>query len=353
MRGYPVWLMLVGPPESGKTDLLKHLTVFNGVRECGDLSGKAGLLSATKAKEKAADATGGLLYSLPVYGGLHRGCLLMLDFARTVLAAEPSATRSTLGAIGMLHDQHWQRDVGTDGGRTLSFHGRIGFLAACTDMIDHPDHQQANAEMGERCIFLRYPESDGYHEISRALENPDSADKNTRMNDAFVQFREELGMDWDDAEEPRELTLEEKKMVVSLAQFTARGRSGVQRDRYNRNEITGINRSALGPRIANSFAQLLRGMERIGCTPEDRVAVLRQCTMDSLPSLRAVAVRLLQQYAGPVSLRTLAGAVKVSDGALKRALEDLRMHGLVALNTDALWHLSDVAQTLLAVGGLE
>src|SRR5580698_1414966 len=45
MRGYPVWLMLIGPPESGKTELLRPLTGLKGCRECGDLSGKAALLS--------------------------------------------------------------------------------------------------------------------------------------------------------------------------------------------------------------------------------------------------------------------------------------------------------------------
>ena len=57
MRGYPVWIMLVGPPESGKTELLKPLLNLDSCRECGDLSGKAALLSGTKAKERTADAT--------------------------------------------------------------------------------------------------------------------------------------------------------------------------------------------------------------------------------------------------------------------------------------------------------
>ena len=50
MRGYPTWLMLIGPPESGKTELLKQLVGLQGIKECGDLSGKAALVSGTSLK---------------------------------------------------------------------------------------------------------------------------------------------------------------------------------------------------------------------------------------------------------------------------------------------------------------
>src|SRR5258706_415335 len=83
LRGYPDWLMLVGPPESGKTELLKPLVHLEGCLECGDLSGKAGLLSGTRLKDQSADSTGGLLKALwKAKDGTYRGALIMLDFAR-------------------------------------------------------------------------------------------------------------------------------------------------------------------------------------------------------------------------------------------------------------------------------
>ena len=176
--------------------------------------------------------------------GVRRGLLVMLDFARTVLAGDPGAARSTMGAIGMLHDQHWQREIGSDGGRTIEFKGRVGFIAACTDMIDHPDHQQTNAEMGERCLYYRYPASDGYHEIHATLDSPDGTDKSKQLHELFGKFWAELEWPdaWDDAEEPRKLTDEERKTIAALAQFAARARSGVQRDKYKREEVQGVSR---------------------------------------------------------------------------------------------------------------
>lgn len=349
MRGYPVWLMLIGPPESGKTELLKPLLAIHGVRECGDLSGKAALLSGTKLKDKAADATGGLLKDMPVgVDGVHRGALIMLDFARTVLAGDTATTRSTLGSIGMLHDQQWQRDIGTDGGRTISFRGRIGFLAACTDVIDHPDNFAANSEMGERCIYYRYPESDGYHEISSALDNPDGTAKSSEIQELFTTWANETELDWDDLAPPRALDDQEKKLISSLAQFAAKGRSGVQRNKFNRNEISGVSRSALGPRLANTLAQLLRGMERCGCTSTEISDVLRHVAMDSLPAIRAMAVRSLLD--GPKGLSEVSTCLRVSSTAAKQTLEDLGMHQItedLSGGCGNRWALTDMAAGLL------
>jgi hypothetical protein len=352
MKGYPVWMLLIGPPESGKTELLKPLMVIEGVRECGDLSGKAALLSGTRAKDKAKDATGGVLKDMPLGDdGGRRGALVMLDFTRTVLAADPVSARTTLGALGMLHDQHYQREVGTDGGRTISFWGRIGFLAACTDSIDHPEHQQANAEMGERCVYYRYPKSEGYHEISSALDNPDGSDKSEHIRALFLAWSQETGFNWNDPAPPRPLEAHEKKAIMALAQFAARARSAVQRDRYNKNEISGITRSALGPRIANTFAQLLRGMEACGCTEQEIGRVLRQCAMDSLPAARAAAVAAIEEGARGIS--DIGAILRISTTAVRRTLEDLQVHGIVVCDRpdgNGQWLLSDQAEQMLKTG---
>jgi len=353
MLGYPVWLMLIGPPESGKTELLKPLLGIAGVRECGDLSGKAALLSATRAKDRTADSTGGLLKDMPKGSdGIYRGALVMLDFARTVLASDPMTMRSTLGSLGMLHDQHWQREVGTDGGQTISFYGRIGFLAACTDVIDHPDHVQANAEMGERCIYYRYPESDGYHEINSALANPDGGGKSKSIKDLFLTFAEECQLDWEDKTPPRLLSEQERNQIGALAQFCARGRSGVQRDRFNKNEIIGVSRSALGPRLANSFAQLSRGCERIGCTPTETMRVLQNCALDSIPAVRAAVINLLR-YNTKRTISDIAREIRISVSTAKRTLEDLSVHDLVVneqSDNNGRWSLSARCGRMLAIG---
>lgn len=351
LSGYPVWTMMVGPPESGKTELLKALFSVEGCLECGDLTGKAALLSGTREKEKSADATGGVLHKLlDGSDGTKRGVLVMLDFARTVLANEPANARAILGSIGMLHDQQWKREIGTDGGRTLEFKGRIGFIAACTDVIDHPDHQQANAEMGERCLYLRYGQSSGYHEINSTLDNPNGTVKSTTIRQLFHQWSEELELNWNDTTPPRALSEQEKRTIRSLAQFCARGRSSVIRDKFNK-EIISTTQYALGSRVANSLAQLMRGMERCGCTPDETLKVLRQVAMNSIPSNRALAIELLRIR--PRSIQEIAKLMRIAHNAAKRTLEDLAVHDLIdgqSDNSSSMWSLSEECVSLLRSG---
>src|SRR5208282_5497684 len=75
MTGDPVWLWLVGPSGSGKTMLLKSLRSLPRTRMVSSISGEAALLSGVKKKDRAKDATGGLLTEL----GEDGGCLLFMD----------------------------------------------------------------------------------------------------------------------------------------------------------------------------------------------------------------------------------------------------------------------------------
>lgn len=337
LRGYPVWLMLVGPPESGKTELLKPLVALDSVKECGDIAGKGALLSGTSIASRSSNATGGLLNSFDK----NRGMLIMFDFARTVLAGDPRETRMILGALGMLHDQHYKRELGVDGGCSLSFDGKLGYIAACTDVIDHPDNHQANAEMGDRCLYYRYRESEGFHEIGKALDLPDATSKSAEIQNAFLEWAALQDLCWEREELPRPLDQEERDSIRVMAQFSARARSGVFRDRFSK-EIQGISRAALGPRLANSLAQLLRGTERIGCTREESWRVLSHVTMDSIPQVRVEVLDVLRR--GPLPAETIAGLARLNAALTRRTLEDLEIHETVERVGASCWNLTAKAR---------
>ena len=70
IEGNPVWLMLVGAPGSGKTELLMALLGVPGVHPVSSLEGKGVFLSGTSSRERATDATGGLLRQVGPAGAL-------------------------------------------------------------------------------------------------------------------------------------------------------------------------------------------------------------------------------------------------------------------------------------------
>src|SRR5947209_11501842 len=65
--GDPVWLLLVGPPGSGKTELLVPLGLLPDVHSAATLT-EASLLSGTPHRDRAKDAKGGLLREIGPYG---------------------------------------------------------------------------------------------------------------------------------------------------------------------------------------------------------------------------------------------------------------------------------------------
>jgi hypothetical protein len=124
--GDPVWLMLVGAPSSGKTELLYPLERLSGVHMHATIT-VPGLLSGTKPSEADSGATGGLLRAIGP-----NGTLVLKDFT-SILSMNEKARTELLGALREIYDGHWKRALGVDGGKTLEWHGKLGLLAACTE----------------------------------------------------------------------------------------------------------------------------------------------------------------------------------------------------------------------------
>src|SRR5213076_55141 len=111
--------------------------------------------------EHASDAKGGLLRSI---GGF--GIIAAKDFG-SVLNMNRDARAAVLAALREIYDGAWTRHVGTDGGRTLTWAGKVGLVAGCTPTIDR--HHAVMGAMGERFVLFRLPEVEGDEQARRAL----------------------------------------------------------------------------------------------------------------------------------------------------------------------------------------
>jgi len=77
-----------------------------------------------------------------------------------------------LGALREVYDGYWERNVGTDGGRTLTWSGRIVLIGAVTTAYDNA--HGAIAAMGDRFALVRIDSTRGRHAAGRqALRNVD------------------------------------------------------------------------------------------------------------------------------------------------------------------------------------
>ncbi len=125
LDGDPVWLLIVGPPSGGKSEIVQSTAEIPGVHKAATLT-EGALLSGTAARDRASDAQGGLLNEIGSFG-----VLMMKDFG-SVLNQHNDKRAPVLAAMRECFDGSWTRHVGVDGGRTLHWEGKLGLLAGVT-----------------------------------------------------------------------------------------------------------------------------------------------------------------------------------------------------------------------------
>jgi hypothetical protein len=160
--GDPVWLLEVGAPSSGKTEVVGAFARLDYVHQAATLT-EAGLLSGSPKREQASDATGGLLRKVGDFG-----ILVAKDFG-SVLSMHQAEQAKVLAALREVYDGSWNRDLGADGGRSLRWRGKCGFLGGCTPTIDRA-HGVMGA-LGERFLLYRVNVDDAVAQGRRRVAN--------------------------------------------------------------------------------------------------------------------------------------------------------------------------------------
>jgi hypothetical protein len=256
LEGDPVWTVVVGPPGGGKSELLNAVSGLDDSHPTATLT-EAALLSGTPKKEHASGAKGGLLREIGSFG-----IIVCKDFG-SVLSMNRDARALVLAVLREIFDGAWTRHVGTDGGRTLTWSGKVGLIGACTPTIDR--HHGVMGAMGERFVLYRLPDVDADTQAREALRH--AGRERTMRAELAAAAREVLAA----AGKPRERTDEETDRLIALATFAVRARSAVERDGYSR-EIELVSPAEAPTRLVIVLARLLDGLDAIGC---DRNEALR------------------------------------------------------------------------------
>ncbi len=316
MEGDPLWLLLVGPPSSGKTETLEPLRGLPDVHAAATLT-EAALLSGTPAKEKAKDARGGLLR---VIG--ERGVLLCKDFG-SVLSMNRDARAGVLAALREVYDGSWTRHVGTDGGRSLSWSGHVGFVGGCPPTLD--TFHGVMASLGERFTLLRLEGGSGVERARKALAHAGHETAMRRELTAAVSaFFGSLIL----PETPGDLSDAERDYIVSLAMLASLCRSAVERDARTR-EVELVPGAESPARLAVTLRRLHDGLAAIGVEHALRWTIVRRVALDSMPAVRRKVLEAVLRLGEP-DTTAVAVAVAYPTTTARRTLEDLSAYGVLA-----------------------
>jgi hypothetical protein len=318
LDGDPVWLLVVGPPSSGKTEVLSSLSDLGNVHLAATLT-EGSLLSGTAQKEHAQDAKGGLLREIGEFG-----IILAKDFG-SVLSMNHDARAQMLAALREIYDGSWTRRIGMEGGRKLHWEGKVGLIGGCTPAFDK--HHAVISAMGDRFLLFRLggrveTEDERQEQASQvagsALDGSSNEDELRRQNrDAVAGLFAGI-----EGHKPRKTTAEEKAYLITLAILTVRCRSAVLRDRQSR-EIDGTPQPEAPARIVKQFERLLAGLDVIGLDRDTALRTITRVALDNIPPMRREVLAALYDQGDEAETTRIAEKTDLPSTPTRRTLEDL------------------------------
>lgn len=304
--GPPVWTLLVGPPSSGKTEIIDSLRLVDGAVSLSTLT-RASLLSGR------AGGAGGLLVT---HFGNGRGVLLVKDF--TTILSEAAGTRTEIIAVlRETYDGHLTRAVGSRD-NLLTWQGKITFLGAVTEEIEQ--HRNVISLMGDRFLYVPMP--------SLQLARTHIAKEAIRQAARQAGVRETLARavrDFFTHQPPVQVTTPDESDVewlAAAANLAAQARSPVLRDpRSQEIELTPEPESPA--RLAGELHQLQQGLHRIGSKSGRARSVLRAAVLGSIPKQRRLTLLTLLDSPEPLYPAQIAARTQTPEVSIRRPLEDL------------------------------
>jgi hypothetical protein len=314
LPGDPVWLGLIAPPSSAKSELLNSISELPNVVDADTIT-PSGLLSGTPEKQKDRGARGGLLRQIGSFG-----IITLKDFG-SVLSMHAETRAETLAALRKIYDGAWTRHLGSAGGKTLSWKGKVAIIFAATEVIDA--HHSVISSMGDRFLLSRLKPVTGKKQFTRALKH---------TGGGFNQMRKELARAVTKLFANRRATAsmineQETEAIGKAIALAVRLRGAVARD-YHSREIEAIYSAEGTARIGLALERLLAGLDTLGMDRTKALTVVTEVALDSVPPLRRRAYDCVYKY-GNVETADVAIDLGLPTNTARRILEDLASHGLV------------------------
>lgn len=284
LEGDPLWLLLVSGPGNAKTETVQALSGVGAI--CvSTIASEGALLSASPTRERAKDATGGLLMSVGA-----RGIVVIKDVT-SILSMQQNTRAGVLSALREIHDGKWVRNVGTNGGKTLTWVGRIVIIGAVTTAWD--SHHSVVATMGDRFVLLRMNSHVGRESAGRhAISNTGSEiDMRKELAEAVAGVLMTV-----DSRKAITLTEDVRNALLAAANATTLCRTACEYD--YRGDPIDAHAPEMPTRFAKQLTQIVRGGVSIGMDLDAAKRLAVRCARDSMPPIRLAILEDVWEHPG-------------------------------------------------------
>jgi hypothetical protein len=249
----------------------------------------------------------------------NRGILVIKDFT-SILSMDRNVRGALMAALREIHDGRWDRNVGTDGGQTLSWIGRIVVIAACTTAWDQA--HAVVASMGDRFVLIRSDSHKGRTEAgAKAIRNTGNE---TPMRQEMATAVAGLLANLNTAQAA--LEDDEMKRILEVADIVTLARTGVETD--YRGDVIDVHAPEMPTRFAKQLVQIMRGGLALDMGQREALALVVRCARDSIPQLRLAVLDDLKEY-GECQTSEVRKRLQKPRRTISRILEALHALGLV------------------------
>ena len=237
-----------------------------------------------RERERAKDATGGLLRQIG-----DRGVLVIKDVT-SILSMDRDTRGEVLAALREVYDGHWARNVGTDGGRTLAWEGRIAVIGAVTTPGTRLTTSSPRWATGSSSCAWTPATGPASPAGAQAIGNTgDEIAMRDELAAAVAGVIAGMNTDADPADRRRRPT-----SSLAAADLVTRARTGVDYD--YRGDVIDAHAPEMPTRFAKQLAQVVRGAVAIGIDRADALRLAIRCARDSMPPLRLAILDDLAEH---------------------------------------------------------
>lgn len=312
--GDPLWLLVVGAPGSGKTEIVRS---FNGdyVYALDSLTSKT-LVSGLK--DKKSNKHYGILPDLNGKLLVIKDLTVMLQYANV-----PRPEDNVFNQLRAAYDGEYAAAHGS-GHKRQHFEAKFGLIAAVTPAVDR--FRALNTSLGERFLTIRVS-PDSTKAIAKAQYN---CGKEVAMREDLGNIMR-LAMEFYRDEGLKNglpvLCPDNIGKIAALGDLTARLRSEVDRDRLR--HITTLPQPEVGTRIVKQFTRLGELLSLYGAYD---YKTLTRVARDCINPLR---MKVLQEIYKEVSENSyqIHKNIEVSYSTVREVCDDLWVSGICEKKT--------------------
>ncbi len=318
--GEPLWVRLVGPSRSGKTEILRAIATYYGDDvENPDIVEMEAITPAS--------IRGGLDYGHRLLDRIKGKMVVTKDIA-ALLTTRSDSRKEILGLFRNVKDGKLTSDFGTEDGYNVQ-DSYFDWILATT-----PAFEQVRVMedlLGARFIDVIFEPDDRLKIAKKAAEN------SPKMSAIRENLKNAIKTLLDGVKAKQKIVpalAPDANWIAEIADLAALLRSPVDRDRYH--NVNSIPMPEIASDLSQSFTRIAQGLWLLGIS--DYQPYIWRLAKDCIPSVRRVVLGALLQNQQPLTADEISKITKLPAGTLNLKLEELGLLDVSEKN-GYLWSL--------------